>query len=181
MELNHAEQKIALQIARKSLEAHFAGQNYIPETNGLNIFSETRGVFVTLHRQGELRGCIGNFEPSQPLSKNIESMTLAAALEDNRFNPLTIDELSEIDIEISVLSPMRKIFSADEIELGKHGVYFKQGKRSGVFLPQVAEETGWDKETFLNALCVEKAGLDPYCWRDPKTEIFIFTAQVFEE
>ncbi|MCX6782251.1 MAG: AmmeMemoRadiSam system protein A [Candidatus Magasanikbacteria bacterium] len=181
MELNSTKQKTALEIARKTLEAHFDGRDYVPEVGDIKILSEHRGVFVTLRKNGNLRGCIGIFESDRPLTEVIREMALAAAFEDNRFEPLTKDELNEIKIEISVLSPMKKIASADEIELGKHGVNIRRGARSGVFLPQVAEETGWDKKTFLDSLCVEKAGLEPGCYNDPNTELYIFTAQVFEE
>lgn len=180
-ELNPREQKIALTIARQSLEAYFAGRDYVSETEGLKIFDEPAGVFVTLRQHGELRGCIGVFEPNEPLAQAIKKMALAAALEDDRFEPLSKDEMDETKIEISILSPMEKVASADEIELNKHGVFLKQGRHNGVFLPQVAEETGWNKETFLDTLCTEKAGLGAGCWREPRTEIFVFTTQDFRE
>lgn len=179
--LNETEKNASLNIARKTLEECFAGRDYLPETGGHRVFGERHGAFVTLRKRGELRGCIGLFESDKPLSEVIKEMTLAAAFQDNRFEPLIKDEMSEVKIEISVLSPMKKIGNIDGIELGKHGVNIRRGRNSGVFLPQVARETGWDKNTFLNSLCVEKAGLEPGCWRDPQTEIFIFTAQVFEE
>lgn len=180
-ELNGEEQKVALDIARETLESAFAKKDYTPETKGMKIFDEKRGAFVTLRINGALRGCIGLFEPDMKLSEVIKEMATAAAFEDGRFTPLTADELKKVDIEISVLTPMKKIGSVEAIELGRHGVYIKRGARSGVFLPQVATETGWDKNTFLNSLCTEKAGLEPGCWRDANTELFVFTAQVFQE
>ncbi len=190
-ELNKEEQKIALQIARKALEVHFEDKDYIPSaspvrgkaSNGASqpIFQKERGVFVTLKKYGQLRGCIGNFTPSIDLAENIKEMALSAAFNDPRFTPLEKSELKDIEIEISVLSPMQKITNPDLIEVGKHGVYVKKGMRSGVYLPQVATELGWSKEQFLNSLCEEKAGLNRDCWRDGSTELFIFTAQVFSE
>lgn len=179
--LNPSEQKTALSIARQTLAAYFDNRDYVPETNSMKIFSEPRGVFVTLWKNGNLRGCIGVLEPKKPLAENIKNMALAAALEDKRFTPLIKDELNKIKIEISVLSPLRKIASIGEITLGAHGVYLERGKKNGIFLPQVAGLAGWDKETFLNTLCVEKAGLESGCYLDPKTKLFIFTTQMFEE
>jgi AmmeMemoRadiSam system protein A len=109
-------------------------------------------------------------------------MAVAAATEDSRFASLTASELETVEIEISVLSPFRKISSPQEIELGRHGVMVKKGRQTGIFLPQVATETGWDKEEFLNELCSQKAGLPPTAWRDDKeVELYTFTAQVFSE
>lgn len=181
-ELNSAEQKIALEIARQTLTAAFAKKEYQPGTEKLPvIFSEHLGAFVTLKKHGQLRGCIGVFEPDMPLSEVIKNMALAAAFEDTRFEPLEAGELKDIEIEISVLSPMKQIDDAGEIKLGTDGVYIKKGRQSGVFLPQVATEMNWDKETFLNTLCAEKAGLPENCWKDKSAELYTFTAQVFNE
>ncbi len=108
-------------------------------------------------------------------------MALSAAFNDLRFTPLEKAELKDIEIEISALSPMQKITNPNLIEIGKHGVYVKKGMRSGVYLPQVAVELGWSKEQFLNSLCEEKASLNRNCWRDGSAELYIFTAQVFNE
>jgi len=108
-------------------------------------------------------------------------MAVEAATGDPRFLPMELTELKNAEIEISVLSPMKKVDSADEIEMGKHGVLIKRGLRSGVFLPQVATETGWSKEEFLSSLCAHKAGLPPNAWKDKDTEIYIFSAEVFSE
>jgi len=136
---------------------------------------------VTLKKNGQLRGCIGDFSADEPLWEKVKKMALAAAFDDPRFLPLSPEELEEIKIEISVLSPMRKVNSVEEIEMGKHGVYLKYGQRSATFLPQVAEETGWSREEFLTNLCVEKAGLPADCWRHPEVELFTYTAEVFQE
>jgi len=179
--LNFQEQKIALRIARKSLEAAFRGEDYKPETNGYEIFKTKRGAFVTLKKHGQLRGCIGFFEPDQTLDEIIKLAALSAAFRDIRFLPLAGEELKEVEIEISILSPSKKINNPDIIEVGKHGVYIQRGGKSGVYLPQVPVEQGWDKETYLNSLCEHKVGLEKDCWRNNSTDIYIFTAQVFGE
>ncbi len=147
------------------------------------LYNEHRGCFVTLHNHGELRGCIGQFQPSQSLLETVREMAIAAATQDNRFavNPVRPEELPEIDIEISVLSPLVKTDDPLSLELGKHGIYIKKGWSSGCFLPQVAIETGWDKETFLGQCCAGKAGLPAEVWKEPDTEVYLFTAEIFGE
>lgn len=139
-----------------------------------------RGAFVTLHKHGELRGCIGTFRSDKNIEDVIKDMALAAAFEDPRFSPLQPEEIDEIDIEISILSPLRKIKDINEIEVGKHGLYISRGFRSGVLLPQVATEYNWDRETFLVNTCL-KAGLQEDAWKDPATRIEVFSAEVFGE
>ena len=141
---------------------------------------EPRGCFVTIHKSGQLRGCIGIFEGRGPLWKNIEEMALQAAFQDPRFPPLVAKEFEKIDIEISALSPLRKINSVDEIKVGEHGIYITRGFNRGVLLPQVATEQGWDRDTFLDHTCM-KAGLSSGCWRKPGAVIEIFSAEVFGE
>ena len=144
--------------------------------------SVEEGAFVTLTKHGGLRGCIGNIEGSGPLYQTVRRMAIAAASEDPRFEPVRADELKDIDIEISVLSRPRVVKSADEIELGKHGVIVSKGfLNRGVFLPQVAIETGWSKDRFLAELCSQKAGLPPDSWKDPAVQLQVFTADVFGE
>ncbi len=179
-ELNREEQKKALEIARNSIEAKLDGEDYNPEINE-GIFGEQRGAFITLKKNGQLRGCIGNFEPDKNLAENIKEMALSAAFNDPRFSPVQNYEWEDIKIEISVLSPMRKIDDPDSVEVGKHGVYVRQGVNSGVFLPQVATEAGWSREEFLDNLCESKAGIGRGAWRDGSAELYVFTAQVFEE
>ena len=140
------------------------------------------GAFVTLHKNGNLRGCIGNIIGRKPLYQTVRDMAISSATQDPRFPPVTSDELDDIDVEVSVLSKPKVIASVDEIELGVHGVIVSQGPfHSGVFLPQVAEETQWTKEEFLSHLCSQKANLPADCWKDQKTKIEIFTADVFSE
>jgi AmmeMemoRadiSam system protein A len=142
--------------------------------------TEKNGAFVTLHKHGALRGCIGRFTSNLALPGTIREMAQAAAFEDPRFPPLNAAELDQVDLEISVLSPMRRIQDVSEVQVGRHGLYIIQGHRRGVLLPQVAADYGWDRDTFLDQTCV-KAGLNPGCWRDRKTEIYVFSAEVFGE
>lgn len=148
-----------------------------------NDFSENItkncGAFVTLNKNHQLRGCIGRFTADEPLYKVVQEMAVAAATQDNRFMPVQQEELDEIDIEISVLTPMKKIESIDEIELGRHGIYIKKGYRSGTFLPQVATETGWTLEEFLGHCARDKAGIGWDGWKE--AEIYVYEAVVFGE
>ncbi|RPH31948.1 MAG: AmmeMemoRadiSam system protein B [Bacteroidales bacterium] len=137
------------------------------------------GAFVTLKEHGRLRGCIGRFNPEQPLYKVVQSMAIAAATEDYRFTPVKLAEVSELEIEISVLTPLRLAKSIDEIILGKHGIYIKKGGRSGTFLPQVAIETGWSLEEFLGHCAQDKASIGWSGWKD--AEIYTYEAIVVEE
>ncbi len=182
-DLNEAEKRLALQLARQTLENYFLGRDISVDLSPFPIFEKSRGVFVTLHEKetGKLRGCIGQVVAVQPLAEAIKQMAIAAAVEDPRFPPLTAGELDKVKIEISVLSPLRRVDSPDQIELGKHGVLVRQGLRSGVFLPQVAKETGWDLATFMSHLCADKAGLAPDAWQKGEVEIYIFTVQEFSE
>jgi len=142
---------------------------------------EKRGVFVTLHAQGSLRGCIGYTMPVAELYQAVSKMAIESATADPRFPPVRPEELTEIEIEISVLTVPKKIKSIDEIELGKDGVIIKGKRGQGLFLPQVATETGWNKEEFLSHLARDKAGLETDAWRDKDTEILTFQAEVFSE
>ncbi len=177
--LSEEARKELLRIARKSIETYLA-QGSIPEFDvaheELNRYA---GAFVTLHKFGRLRGCIGHFQADRPLYKVVAEMAIAAATKDLRFYPLTEQELPSIKLEISVLSPLKKIEDIDEIEIGKHGIYIVKGYRSGCYLPQVARETGWSKIEFLEHCSRDKAGLGPDGWKE--ADIYIFTAEVFGE
>ena len=135
------------------------------------------GAFVSLHKHGRLRGCIGHFGEDTPLYEIVAEMARAAAFEDPRFTPVSRDELDDIDIEISVLTPMRRIQSLDEFELHRHGIYIRKGYRSGTFLPQVADEVNWTKEEFVGHCSQDKAGLGWDGWRD--AELYVYEAIVF--
>ena len=179
-ELTKQEKELLLRIARKSIESGFAGG----ETPHFNIESSTlekkMGAFVTLRKQGRLRGCIGLIEGKKPLYETVEEMAQAAAFKDPRFRPVKEDEFDGLDIEISALTPLRQIEDVSEIEVGRHGIYIVKGFHSGLLLPQVASEYNWDRDTFLRETCA-KAGLQQDAWKDKDTKIFIFSASVFSE
>lgn len=169
-----------LQLARRTIELFVKeGRRYEPQTTDPQLLAE-RACFVTLKSQGRLRGCIGHLEAREPLYLAVRNMAVAAASEDPRFRPVAADEVPQLHLEISVLSPMREVTSPDEIVVGKHGVVVKQGWQSGVFLPQVAPEQGWSRDEMLTHLCAEKAGLAPDAWRTG-AKLSVFTAQVFGE
>lgn len=180
--LNKTQQEKLLTIAKNSVES-FIRQAKIPEFQVEDpLLNENLGAFVTLKKQGQLRGCIGQFLPTDiPLYQLVTQMAIAAASQDIRFYPVKENELPELDYEISVLSPLEKIDDWQKIEIGKHGVLVKQGLQTGVFLPQVATENNWDLERFMGELCSQKAGLSWDCWRSKDVNLYIFTAQVFGE
>lgn len=176
------QKKSLLKVTRKVVEMAVRRQPISTFDSEDPLFNEPRGCFVTLHNHGQLRGCIGQFQPSTSLLKTLREMAVAAT-QDSRFsmNPLTPAELREIDIEISVLSPLEQTDDPLSLELGRHGIYIKQGYRSGCFLPQVATETGWNREEFLSNCCGGKAGLSPDAWKQSDTEVYLFTAEIFGE
>jgi len=174
------EQKKLLKIARQAIEEYLkTGKIKKFEIKGK--LKEKRAVFVTLKNGDELRGCIGHLEAYQPLNEAVSEMAVAAAVNDNRFLPVTLEELPEIKIEISALSLMEKIDNISKIKLGKHGVMIKNGSCGGTFLPEVAEHFNYNLEEFCNSLCSHKAGLPTDCWRDHQTEIYIFTSYKINE
>ncbi len=178
--LNEAEKALLLYIARESIASALEGRPpRLPEEVPPKLL-EPYGAFVTLTKHGQLRGCIGTFHADKPLYQIVFEMARSAAFNDPRFPPLAPEELPEVEIEISVLSPMWRARSPEDVEVGKHGVYIVRGVHRGVLLPQVAVEYGWDRETFLDHTCL-KAGLPPGCWQDPETEIYLFTAEIFSE
>ena len=173
-------QKTLLELARQSIvDGTARRQTQLPELQGA-IYRRAAAVFVTLHKNGRLRGCIGTTAATIPLAKAIVEYARAAAFEDPRFPEVTEDELADIVIEISILSPMRRIANADEIVPNVHGVVARSGRRAGLFLPQVWEQLP-DREQFLGYLCAEKAGLPFDAWRNPETELSVFTVVAFEE
>jgi AmmeMemoRadiSam system protein A len=139
------------------------------------------GAFVTLHtNRGDLRGCIGSIQAVAPLCDAVVSNAINAAFRDPRFYPVQREELAELQIEISVMSPIEPVANVEEIEVGRDGLIISRGSRAGLLLPQVATEYAWDRETFLQQTCV-KAGLPPDAWRSPETRIERFSAEVFGE
>jgi uncharacterized protein (TIGR00296 family) len=182
--LTETEGELALVLARGALNTAIALQPEEPVSLS-PVFSEQRGVFVTLKRDGELRGCIGFPYPVYPLEKAIRSAAVAAATEDPRFPPVTADELADITIEVTVLTaPLRLSCEAcergKEIEVGRHGIIIAGFGCQGLLLPQVATEYGWDSTTFLDHTCI-KAGLPPGSWQREETEVMVFEGQIFTE
>jgi len=144
------------------------------------VYEKKYGAFVTLHKNGGLRGCVGYIKAFKPLRETIHDMSIAAAFNDTRFEPLQISEFDDIDIEISILSELVLIKSIDEIKIGRDGLFMKNGYKSGLLLPQVATEYQWDKETFLDQTC-NKGRMRIGCWKHPLTETYRFTAEIFSE
>ncbi len=179
-ELNEEQQARVLELARSTVRMYVTSGKTPDAPADDPALSAERACFVTLNKHGQLRGCIGSLEARQPLGRAIIEAAVSAATQDPRFPPVTSAELDDLHIEVSVLSPMRKVESPDEIVVGKHGVVVRQGMRSGVFLPQVATEQGWDRDTMLTTLCLHKAGLPADAWKHD-AELFVFTAQVFGE
>lgn len=179
--ISHEGQHKLFEIARESIRS-FLDKDKLPVIDESKISPELKqelGAFVTLNINGELRGCIGRFMPSDPLYETMRLMALESAFNDSRFNPLSREEFEKISIEISVLSPLKKIDDINEIILGHHGVYIKKGVRSGTFLPQVAHKRNWTITDFLGHISRDKAGLGWTGWKD--AEIYIYEAFVFEE
>jgi len=144
------------------------------------ILAEMHGCFVTLTNRGNLRGCIGTFAPDRPLGQMIVEMGSAAA-RDPRFvmDPITPTELDELEAEVSVLSALERTHEPAKLEVGKHGIYIVARGRAGCFLPEVATDMGWTAEEFLTHCCASKAGLPADAWRDPRTQVFLFTSEKF--
>jgi AmmeMemoRadiSam system protein A len=179
--MNETQQKTLLKIARDTVEAVVKGQQEKTTDCEDAELNAPCGCFVTLKNHEQLRGCIGQFISDKPLIELVTDMAQASATGDPRFldNPITEEELNELDIEISVLSPLQKTDDPLSLRLGTDGIYIKSGSASGCFLPQVATETGWNKEEFLSYCCSHKAGLPADAWKDPRTDVYLFTADVF--
>ena len=179
--LTQAQKKELLKLARQTIESYVrTGKAPTIRLKDVRL-NEIQGAFVTIRKQGALRGCIGSIIGQEPLDETVRDMAVAAASQDPRFTPLTLAELKDIDLEISVLSVPRQVKDASEIQMGRDGVIVSAYNHQGVFLPQVASETGWSKEEFLSQLCSQKAGLPPDAWKNPNTALYVFTADVFAE
>lgn len=180
-ELNKNDKKLLLALARNTIVHYLHNKQILPiDILQLSAAVKTNGgTFVTLRKHGDLRGCIGRFDAVEPLYLTVQQMAIASATEDYRFPQVSAEEVDGLEIEISALTPMRKISSIDEIQLGRDGIYLRKGNRSGTFLPQVATETGWTKEEFLGHCAQDKAGLSWDGWKD--AEIYVYEANVFSE
>ena len=173
------EQKELLRIARETIVAHVTGNSIPDVTHVSKGLKHKNGCFVTIKQRGHLRGCIGNFVSDKPLYLLVQEMAISAATRDPRFYPMKPGDLDDFELEISVLSPLKRINSVESIAVGKHGIYVVKNHSRGVLLPQVATEYGWDRDTFLRHTCI-KAGLPEDAWQND-CEINTFTALVFGE
>lgn len=182
-EVNFSKEEIdqLFSIARNSIYSmlYFHKKQVLDPSKILPGLKKNMGAFVTLKINGQLRGCIGRFPSSDPLYEVVNQMAIASAFEDTRFMPLTKEEFDKVEIEISVIGPLKRIYDISEIELGKHGIYIKKGFRSGTMLPQVATENNWTVEEFLGYTSRDKAGLGWNGWKD--AELYIYEAVVLEE
>jgi AmmeMemoRadiSam system protein A len=181
--MNEVQRKTLLKVARDTVEAVIRNPKSEignPKSDDPQLNAHC-GCFVTLKNHEQLRGCIGQFVSEGPLIELVAEMAKASATGDPRFfaDPIAPDELNELDIEISVLSPLQRTDNPLGLRLGVDGIYIKRGRASGCFLPQVATETGWSKEEFLSYCCAHKAGIAPDAWRQPGTEVYLFSAEVF--
>jgi AmmeMemoRadiSam system protein A len=173
------DQELLLQLARNAIKTTVLKGRQLPVVHSLSpLLREKRGVFVTLWMEGELRGCIGFPYPVKPLGEAVQEAAICAALQDFRFPPVKEEEVSRIEIEISVLTPPKEI-KADQVKVGIHGLIVSQGQRSGLLLPQVAMDYHWDSKTFLEQTSI-KAGLPKNAWKDG-AKLYAFEAQVFSE
>ena len=179
--MNDQQKQTLLKVARDTVEAIIMRQKIpTPQSDDPELNAQC-GCFVTLKDHDRLRGCIGRFISDGPLIELVAEMAKASATGDPRFfaDPITTSELKNLDVEISVLSPLKRANDPLGLKLGVDGIYIKKGRASGCFLPQVATETGWSKEEFLSYCCAHKAGLAADAWKDPDTEVYLFTAEVF--
>jgi len=180
-ELTAGDKKRLLEISRGSVETAVHGGGVLElDGNDTGVLTEALGAFVTLTIDEQLRGCIGYVVPIKPLRETVRDVAAFAAVRDRRFEPVSESELDDLEYEVSVLSPLRRVTDPSEIEVGRHGLLIKKGSYEGLLLPQVASERGWDGITFLEQTC-RKAGLPPDAWRDPNADVFAFTALVFDE
>ena len=179
--MDDTQKQTLLKVARDTVEAVIKRGATPKPTSDDPQLNAPCGCFVTLKNQGRLRGCIGRFISDIPLIELVVEMAKASAAGDPRFfaDPITAGELERLDVEISVLSPLERTDDPLSLRLGIDGIYIKKGRASGCFLPQVATETGWTKEEFLSHCCAHKAGLPADAWKDPETEVDLFTAEVF--
>ena len=179
--MNQKQKDALLNIVRGSVKAAVTGIAFDEPASDDSELNAHCGCFVTLKNHARLRGCIGQFTSESPLIELVADMAKSSATGDPRFvaEPITADELEKLDIEVSVLSPLKRTDDPLSLRLGVDGIYIKSGYTSGCFLPQVATETGWSKEKFLSYCCEHKAGLAPDAWKEEDTEVYLFDAEVF--
>ncbi len=181
MIFSQGDRKVLLDLARNAIITRLAGGER-SGTGSVNLSAALKqhaGVFVSLYRQGKLRGCIGRFTPDLTLYELIQEIAIASSIHDHRFPPVTKEEIDELKIEISVLTPLKRIAAVEEIELGRHGIYIRKGHSSGTYLPQVAVNTGWSKEEFVEHCSSDKAGIGRNGWKE--AELFTYEAIIIKE
>ena len=189
--LDTSERETLLRLARDTIETYLSSEKIVDPTQGdyelTPVLKRELGTFVTLRKEGALRGCIGVIEEKMPLCRAVVEYAIHAATRDPRFKPVTAEEAKEVEIEISVMnptadpmSPFQKVKDVSEIVVGRDGLFLKKGMAQGILLPQVPVEQGWDRDTFLTGIC-RKAGLPNGAWEDPRAELYRFSAQVFGE
>ncbi len=177
--LSEEEKNVLLESARKVIYSHLGNDYSGKSKNRDYAFDQSDSAFVSVYVGKELRGCIGQFSSHLKLDSLVKELAISAAFEDSRFTEIELEELDDLKIEISVLTPMRKIHDIEDIELGKHGVYITKEGRKGTFLPQVALKTGWTLEEFLGHLSRDKAHIGWDGWRD--ADIYVFEAIIFSD
>jgi len=186
MKLTDREKIFLLNTARETIRMWLSGNGFRHEPDIQPIISidrpfvlENAGAFVTLKKNGSLRGCIGRFNADYPLYLVVRDVSIESAVKDTRFSPVTFNELNDINIEISVLTPLKRIKSIDEFSLGQHGIYMVNHGKSGTFLPNVAIETGWTQEEFLGHCSQDKMGMGWEDWK--KSELYTYETIIFDE
>ncbi len=177
--LSDEDKAFLLKLAMETIECKVIGTKCPEHKITAGVLKENRGGFVTIKKHGNLRGCVGYIQAIKPLFQTVQEMAEAAALHDTRFNPVTKEELKDLEIEISVLTPLKRITDVSQIQVGVHGILIRKGYYSGLLLPQVATENNWDRKTFLEQTCFKAGMYDRDCWKDKDTEIYIFSAEVF--
>ena len=182
MTISAPERSRLVALARAAVEATVSRKPSPDPGELTGVLAEQRGCFVTLTNGGELRGCIGTFNPDQPLGEMVVEMARAAA-KDPRFvmRPITATEVPELNVQVSVLSPLELTHEPQKLQVGTHGIYITNGRRGGCFLPEVATDQGWNAQQFLSYCCSHKAGLPADAWRMLDTQVFLFTSEKFDE
>ena len=173
-------QGLLLQIAREAIASHLEDRTPSKFQGSEPELLRKSGAFITLHKKGKLRGCVGQIVSDKPLYETVSEAAIAAATRDPRFHRVNRSEISELEIEISVLTPLQPLERIEDLEIGVHGLYIKYGEHSGLILPQVATVHNWNRTEFLQQTC-KKAQLSEDAWQDPETEIYLFRSQVFGE
>jgi AmmeMemoRadiSam system protein A len=181
MAIAESDRSALIALAKSAIASQVTGQPCPPTPALAGLLAQRLGCFVTITNHGDLRGCIGTFQPREPLGELVANMGRSAAA-DPRFvyNPITPSELPQLHVEVSVLSELEETKNPLELAVGRHGIYIMRAGRSGCFLPEVATDMGWDARQFLDECCSGKAGLPPGAWQLAGTRVFLFTSEKFD-